>query len=144
MLERGFQPRGAHEFQLKANEVCMKMFPKKECHQLIYSSSKLLISSRSYSYFQLIYSAKKSPFTYVTYNPSLVVIDFVVYVLSTISFWLGIAPLTMMLDIRKWFEKRKKRNQTHLENSVRKLRNTELNEIIHQLINDINNLKAKV
>ena len=39
------------------------------------------------------------PVTRIVYSPTISLIDFIVYILSTISFWLGIAPLSILFDI---------------------------------------------
>jgi len=35
---------------------------------------------------------------YANYSPAIALIDFIVYVLSTTSFWLGVSPLSIMSD----------------------------------------------
>lgn len=47
----------------------------------------------------LMLKTSTHPYTYSTYTPALSLTDFVVYVLSTFSFWLGIAPLTLMFKV---------------------------------------------
>lgn len=51
----------------------------------------------------------KRPFTATVHEPAITLTDFIVYVLSSFSFWLGVAPLTMMSNFRKIVRKHKRR-----------------------------------
>lgn len=68
------------------------------------------------------------PMTFSVYRPAVTLVDFAVYALGTFSFWLGVAPLTLMLKFGANFEKKIRRDRlsrkvTQLQGELVELRN---------------------
>ena len=95
---------GSNALHGKIVKECENRFKSPDCYSTLYVkySNPEKSDEKEYknaSELILILRSSHMPVTRIVYSPSISLIDFIVYILSTISFWLNVAPLSILFDI---------------------------------------------
>ena len=90
--------RDRHE---RARKVCFPRFRWRPCHQQLYTHYSIP-RIEPIGHGGIRYGPGYAPSTMVVYKPTMVLTDFVIYVLSTVGFWLGVAPPTILFNIQRY------------------------------------------
>ena len=118
--------------------ICRSRYTKKSCTENFYPGvSKPIANIRKGRFFKFEVGPRYKPSTYVDYQPIITLVDFGVFILSTISFWLGFAPYTSIIDTRHYVET-KCSDRIHEQGlpSARNYRSNQLRHQINHLTND--------
>lgn len=88
------------QYQLKCRSRCAHS----NCIHDVYSP--IVLSSGPAKHMLMDLMASNSPTIVVTYTPIILLIDYVTFLLSCISFWIGWSPLGFMFDVKRWVKKK--------------------------------------
>ena len=80
---------------------CAPYFRQRPCHFHLHTHYSIP-TSRPLGHGAIIYGPGYAPCTMVDYMPTMVLTDFVIYALSTVGFWLGVAPPTLLYSVQTY------------------------------------------
>ena len=132
---------------------CHSMFKREDCKQSIYGNLKALIEREEANFnpnsFNLLPTPNASPSMVVNFYPYVTTIDFVVFVMSTLSLWLSIDPSWIVAKIATLSVGNNQLTSQRKERKERKLRKwIQLSMITQQLVaincQDIEKIKYRL
>ena len=91
--------------------TCAAKYQKQDCVQdkyHLYHGQKSVFTVIQSDAIKIALAPSPKPEIHSIYKPSLLLIDFVVYILSTVGFWLGVAPLSILFEINLFAETKKR------------------------------------
>lgn len=94
-----FSSTSNESYSLEISNHCLNQCNRQDCKKQFFSPSLKSESIAENNIVRIDVRIPSAPTTYIMYMPRMNLIDFVTYVLSYISFWLGWSPLGFLQDI---------------------------------------------
>ena len=125
---------------------CQKKFEKDACYQSIYSDYSTPDFTEQSNEMTVNIKSGRRPNMFIQFVPKLTTIDFIVYVLSSISFWLCFNPYPFVMDMMVVIKKCGNQEVHSLHGSHRKCRQKikALNTKFEVMQLELNNLRHQI
>lgn len=108
-------------------QVCRdRCFNGTNCVEEFYSSHIVMALSNKEPWLKITVKQPRQAATICDHKPAILIIDFAVYVSSAISFWLGLTPLSLMLDVGNYFSGRRSKVERKLSRVIKEIKRIKL------------------